>query len=37
MTTAEKEHVHQEQEMDLKISVKDGKTCEKILKIEVSQ
>lgn len=37
MKTAEQEHVHEEQEMDLKISVKDGKTCEKILKIEVSR
>lgn len=38
MKTEEQEHVHEHDhpEMDLKISVKDGKTCEKILKIEVS-
>lgn len=31
------EHDHEVEEMSLKVSVKDGKTCEKILKVEVPQ
>lgn len=37
MKTAEHEHAHGHHTLELKISVKDGKTCEKILKVEVSQ
>lgn len=31
------EHDHEVEEMSLKVSVKDGKTCEKILKVEIGQ